>query len=227
MTVKRKAAVSAVINIIIFIVTSATVVSYFFEEPGELIGNGYESFKFFTTDSNVLAAAACAVISFFDIRILTGKIASIPHYAIIFKLVGTVSVMLTFFVVMLLLIPVYGAENELKGTFFHMHAGAPLMSFFSFIIFEGAEKLKLKTAFFTVIPPALYGTVYFTEVVIIGKDNGGWWDFYQFNSGGMWYVSSSTVLLSALILGLITILLYNKFAIKTANTSNIYSKYKK
>ena len=215
MLTKRKVAVSAAINFIIIIVTAATVVSYFFEEPGELISNGYESFKFFTTDSNVLTALASVFVLFYDIKILTNKNDHIPYYAVIFKLVGTVSVMLTFCVVMFMLIPIYGFENELKGTFFHMHAGAPLMSFCSFVFLEGTEKLQLKNALFTVIPPALYGIVYFTEVVIIGKDNGGWWDFYQFNNGGMWYISVIVVLLSALLLGIITIVLHNRFADKT------------
>ena len=206
---KQKTAVSAAINAILFLATTAVVISYFFEEPGPLIRNGFESFKFFTTDSNVLAALGSLVILICDILVLTGKSERLPRWAILFKLIGTVSILVTFTTVLFLLIPYYGLGEMLGGKAFHMHFAAPIMSFLSLILLEQDSRLPKKAALLGLLPTILYGTVYLTEVVIIGQENGGWWDFYQFNAGGRWYLSIILMLLLTFILGFVTILLYN------------------
>ena len=60
MTAKTKTVLSLIINGVILLVTTGVMISYFIS-PGELIENGWDSFKFFTTDSNILAAISSLV----------------------------------------------------------------------------------------------------------------------------------------------------------------------
>lgn len=185
---KRKAAASLIFNTLIFVITVAVVISYFFEEPGPLIQNGYESFRFFTTDSNILVAAASLVIALCDIMILKNRTDTIPKGVILFKFVGTACVFLTFSVTLLFLLPQYG-PIVYKRTLTIVHVTNPLMALFSLIFLETSHKLRLREILIGVVPMFIYGIIYLIEVVVVGTENGGWKDFYGFNQNGQWYFS--------------------------------------
>ena len=61
MNVKTRTVISLVCNAVIVLVTTGIVISYFFVES-KILKNGYESFMFFTTDSNILAAIGAALV---------------------------------------------------------------------------------------------------------------------------------------------------------------------
>ena len=206
---KRKLWASVVINAVIFLVTTGVVISYFFEESSEFMEHGYETFRFFTTDSNILAAISCLIMLIFETGILRGKRTSVPKWAVIFKFMGTVSLMLTFLTVMFFLVPIYGPALIL-GTYFHVHVGAPLMAIISFALLETEYKIRFPQTLLGIIPMAVYGCVYMTEVVLIGKENGGWRDFYQFNQGGRWYITMIVMLVSTFVISLLVALFHNK-----------------
>lgn len=203
----KKAISSIVINSIIFLVTTGIVVSYFCGNTGTLIEHGYESFKFFTTDSNVIAAAAslCMIVS--QIKHIRNK-NEIPLAVILLKYVGTVSVMLTFCTVVLFLAPIYGAANVLSGTAFHMHAAAPLLSLISFCFIETDTKLPFRSTFAAIIPMLIYAVVYTANVVFLNT----WMDFYSFNMGGYWYFTAPIIIISTYIISIITLLIHNRMS---------------
>lgn len=207
----KKLLTSLVLNVIVFVATTAVSVSYYFGSNNPLVENGLDSYKFFTTDSNILAATSSLVLVFFEIQILRGNRDRLPHAAIVFKFAAMISVMLTFFTVMVLLLPVYGAGFLLGGTAFYMHLAGPLIALFSFLFLETDSKISFSETFFALIPPAVYGAVYFTEVVLIGEKNGGWTDFYTFNRGGYWYVTMLVIFVLVFILALITRFVHNIF----------------
>ena len=197
---KSKALVSLVLNGITASVTAFVVVLLFFiDDP--VLNNGWESFRFFTTDANILTAAASAIVAFHDVRILRGKADALPRYAELLKFTGVVSLMLTFITVMTVLVPVYGIGYELGGTNFHVHLAAPMMSLFSFLFCEFRYRISLKESLLSLLPPAVYAVVYYVMVVAIGSDNGGWIDFYCFNQGGHWFSALLAVLLVTFIIG--------------------------
>ena len=63
------------------------------------------AFRFFTTDSNVLAALFAAVFVVYEALFLAGKAKEIPTFVYVLKSVGTVGVAVTLFTVLFYLAP--------------------------------------------------------------------------------------------------------------------------
>lgn len=205
---KTKNIISLIINAAIFVTTVFVLFFTLFFKADPLIKHGYETFKFFTTDSNILSAIAALIVLIFQIRILTGKSKEIPRWAMILKYIGTTAVMVTFTVVMTFLGPLYTYYFVLKGTAFYMHLVGPLLAFVSLWLFEPYYVIPKRVIHLAVIPTAVYGAVYLTEVLIIGEFDG-WDDFYGFNTGGMWYLSVAMIILGTYILAIVIRLLHN------------------
>ncbi len=200
-----------IMNIIVVIATSAVAVSYYFYSENPLVETGLDSYKFFTTDSNILAALSSLVMIPFEIQILRGKRVRLPHAAIVFKYIGMISVMLTFITVLVVLLPVYDASFLLLGTAFHMHLSGPLMALVTVLFLETDSKIKLPETLLALVPVIVYGAVYLTETVIIGEKNGGWMDFYTFNRGGLWYIIMPVIFVMTYLLAVVTRLVHNRF----------------
>lgn len=205
---KTKNIISLIINAAIFVTTVFVLFFTLFFKADPLIKHGYETFKFFTTDSNILSAIAALIVLIFQIRILTGKSKEIPRWAMILKYIGTTAVMVTFTVVMTFLGPLYTYYFVLKGTAFYMHLVGPLLALVSLWLFEPYYVIPKRVIHLAVIPTAVYGAVYLTEVLIIGEFDG-WDDFYGFNTGGMWYLSVAMIILGTYILAIVIRLLHN------------------
>ncbi|MBQ1308658.1 MAG: hypothetical protein IIY54_03050, partial [Ruminococcus sp.] len=170
---KTKTILSLICNCVIFLVTTGIFISYFFVKS-RVIENGWQSLRFFTTDSNLLTAVAAALVAVCDIQKLRGKRTDIAKPFMLLKFMGVISLLLTFCTVMCLLVPVYGAAMQLTGTAFHMHVTAPVLSFVSFVFLEADRKISLAQSFLGLVPMALYGTVYFLQVLVFEN----WMDFY-------------------------------------------------
>ena len=220
---KAKNVISLIINTVIFVSTALVVVSIFLWRSDPLIKHPYETFKFFTTDSNILCAISAIIVIIFDIRIITGKSKEIPRWAAVLKYIGTTSVMVTFTTVMLFLGPLYTYYFVLKGTAFYMHLVGPLLALVSFWLFEPYGIIRKREIHLAVLPMAVYGAVYLTEVLIIGEFDG-WQDFYGFNTGGMWYLSITLMLTGTYLLAIVIRLLHNHAAKRAMAKFEIFSK---
>lgn len=201
--------ISLVINLLIAVITTGVVISYFFVKS-KTIHNGWESFRYFTTDSNILAAVAAIVTAVFNVRKLKNPHASVPRAVELLKYVATTAVLLTFCTVMFFLIPKFGVELLLGGTGFHMHVGAPMMMLFSFGFLEKDTRISIAEAFLGLLPTVIYGAVYLTEVVFIGEKNGGWRDFYAFNQNGNWMLTVVLMLTATYLISFLLRLLHNR-----------------
>ena len=215
----RRILTALILNILVVIATTAITVSYYFHSNNPLVETGLDSYKFFTTDSNILAAISALVMIPYEIGILRGKRDKLPHAAVVLKFVGMVAVMLTFLTVIFLLLPVYDAGFLLLGTAFHMHLAGPLAALFTFVFLETDSEITLPESLLALLPTVIYGSVYTTEVLIIGAENGGWVDFYTLNRGGYWYVSIIMMLAATYMIGFVTRLAHNKIS-KTRSKNN-------
>ena len=211
---KSKIKAALVMNIIIFAVTLGIVISYFFGNTSAYRQNGLESFRFFTTDSNILSMLASLVVSIHEIQILRGKNARIPHGVMLFKFVAAVPFMVTFCAVMVFLGPIYGYPFLLSGSAFHMHFVGPMLALISLGILENFDLISVKESLLGILPVTVYGAVYLTEVVLIGEKNGGWYDFYAFNRGGRWYLTVIIMHIATLVICLLVRFLHNFFVKK-------------
>ena len=208
----KKICAALILNIIIVISTAVITVSYYFHSNNPLVETGFDSYKFFTTDSNILAAMSSLVLIPYEIQILRGKREKLPHATVVFKYIGMTAVMLTFITVMTVLLPQYDAGFLLLGTAFYMHLAGPAAAFVAFSFLETDTRIKFPETFLALIPSVLYGSLYLIQVVVIGEENGGWSDFYTFNKGGYWYITMFILLGVTYLIALITRLIHNKFA---------------
>lgn len=180
---------------------------------GNMKSKNIGCFRFFTVDSNILAAVVCAVIAVCEIKALVTGETVIPEWALIFKLVGSTAVALTFFVVIFLLSRIYGFKTLYEGTSFIMHLVAPVFAMASLMFFDGGGRISYIGIVFSLIPSVIYGAVYFYMVVIKGENRGGWADFYGFNAGGKWYITAPAIIFITGVLAFLLTLVHNLIAL--------------
>lgn len=204
--------ISMILNITIIVLVSYSVANFFIYAGQR--GNPeipQKCFMYFTVDSNILVALCSAIILVFNVLILFNKRTTIPKWANIIKLMGTVAVTITLLTVCLYLGPINGFEHQFAGDNLYMHLLCPLFALISFIVFEDCtKKLNWKHSFFVIIPLVAYGIVYLTMVVILHR----WDDFYSLNIGGMWYLSFAVMLLIAYASSTLIIYIKNKLLSK-------------
>ncbi|MBE5763197.1 MAG: hypothetical protein E7338_03120 [Clostridiales bacterium] len=190
---------SLVCNVIFLGLTIWAVSFYFYSDTGSgnMLAHGFTCFRFFTIDSNVLAAIASAIYIYFNIVRLTGKNIETPLWLKVFKYVATNTVAVTFFVVLLILVPMgYITYGYSMGYFYEyncsvLHAITPILAMLTLAMFESEDRFDKKYTYFQFLPVAVYGIIYLICVVIVGV----WPDFYGFTFDGRYYLSPIAVLL--------------------------------
>ena len=190
---------SLVCNVLMFGLTTWAVAFYFYSDTGSgnMLAHGFDCFRFFTIDSNVLAAIASAIYIYFNVVRLTGKNIETPLWLKVYKFVATNTVAVTFFVVLFILVPMgYATYGYPMGYFYEyncsvLHAVGPLLAMLTLVMFEAEDRIDKKYTYYQFLPVALYGIVYFICVVIAGV----WPDFYGFTFEGKYYLSPIAVLM--------------------------------
>ena len=197
-------------NMLIFImVVCAVTMSFRAHRDGAFGSTGAQIFRYFTTDSNVLAGLVSFVGGLFGLIALLKGRDRLPEAAVILKYVGASAVLMTFSVVIVFLGPVYGFAGMYAGANLYMHGVVPILCVVSFVAFDRGRTLRKRDILFAVLPVVVYGIVYFIEVVIIGKNNGGWPDLYGFVRSGYWLPSVILCLSGGTVLAVILRLLHN------------------
>ena len=173
---------AAVLNLLIFFVTLALVVSFFRKEGKWAPERGRYAFRFFTCQSNVfcalcsLAAAACE---------LAGPL---PRWAWTLKYMGTAAVTVTMLTVFLFLAPSVGRDwygvllKKVNDLF--MHLLTPAAALVSFCVFE-RQGMTFAQSLWGMLPVALYAPLYLYKTVYAPEEKR-WNDFYGFNKQGKW-----------------------------------------
>lgn len=184
---------SLIFNIVIVLSTAYSVFSFFTGiGAGNMRVNGSECFRFFTVDSNILAAFGSIAMLVYNVKRIKNINTAVPRGLQFFKFAGTVAVTLTFITVVAFLGPTMGFDIMFEGPCLFMHLTTPIIAVITFCIFEAGNSFSIKQALVGVIPTIIYGAVYAVMVLVVGAENGGWNDFYGFNSNaleGKWYIS--------------------------------------
>ncbi len=169
----------------------------------------FSTFKYFTTDSNAFAGAVSLLAAAYTLPVLLGKKECVPKPVLILKYVGTCSVALTFFVVLLFLGVIFGHGTMYDGTGFYMHGIIPVLTMISWIALDRGAHLRKRAFLFGLIPAVLYGILYVIQVFMRSVAHGGWLDFYAFNIGGRWQLSMMLVFAGAGVLCFLLLFLHN------------------
>ena len=190
MSRKTSAVFSFLSNLLLLVLVAYSVARFFFASgDGNMEVTGAACFRYFTIDSNILAALSAALLLPWELRRALGKDAEVPIALSVFKLAGTTAVAITFAVVLVFLGPTMGYDKMFEGTNIFLHAICPVLSIVSFLFLDGGTAVSGKQSRPALLPTVVYGLVYLVMVIVLTEANGGWPDFYGFNLGGFWPVS--------------------------------------
>lgn len=153
-------------------------------------------FRYFTTLSNLLCAAAALLV------VITRLCGGLPMWAELIKYVGTAAVTVTMLTVLLFLLPVTRDwKSLLSGIELVLHLICPLLAIISFLAFEKSS-LPAWAIALGVLPVLLYAALYCRKV-LYAPAKRRWEDFYGFNRGGKWQISGLLMIVGAAIVAFV------------------------
>lgn len=195
-----RAKIEKTLHFVIFISTLWAIYFSFVGKVDVLGSGGVYCFRFYTTDSNVLACISSGLCLIFLIK------KKWWHWLSIVRFVCTVAVSITFIVACVFLAPTLAingggamtAAGLFTGTGFVLHLTTPVLSVIALMLSEDDVSLKLFEIFWAVIPVIIYSLVYLLMVVIVEA----WPDFYGFTFGGHYWLSPIVmIVMYALVTG--------------------------
>lgn len=204
----KKMKISFCINILISILTINAIIMaimgfkfmYGYEPYPELIG--VPIYSYYTVQSNVFMGIVSFVFANREYQILRGRKKEIPLTYYIFKMVATVAVSLTFFVVFAIFgfMSRGGHTHLLRNSYLFFHLIIPVLSILNYVIFEKTNIVKFKYIFYGLLPTFLY-EIYYTINLLMNMKNGAVSlrnDWYSFAQNGI----LNTILVVPMMLGI-------------------------
>ena len=146
----KKVGIAYILNVILFIFGVVGLVITLRSMAIE------EMFTYYTQDSNIFSMCISGIYLFYRKK-------DIPKWLKGIRYAATVSLMLTFIVVVLVLGPMYGPEWY-PWLFFHganifYHVLCPIISLISFVLFEKGDVLVMKDTVIAFLPTLIYAIV--------------------------------------------------------------------
>ncbi len=184
--------ISFIINILISVLTVNTMIMCI---TGFKFMNGCEPYpellevpiySYYTVQASIFMGIISFVFANREYQVLTGikKEISLVYY--IFKMVATVAVSLTFFVVF----AIFGFMSRgghiglLRNSYLFFHLIIPAISIINYVVFEKTNIIKFKHIFYGLLPTFLY-EIYYTINILMNMKNGrvlminDWYSFAQ------------------------------------------------
>ena len=185
---KTRNFIDFILNLLIILSTVWAVKYYYIGGPDALGSVGNACLKYFTTDSNILAAIAAFVMMLYNLVRFVKPETVIPKWVSVFKYAGTSAVALTLLTVVFFLGPVFAIQHGsfakylfmFEGNTLILHLTTPLLAIISLLFFEKDNEFSMGDCFIACLPSFLYSIVYFTMVVCLKL----WNDWYNFTLGG-------------------------------------------
>ena len=143
---------------------------------------GLRTFCMFTVNSNILCAAAMAMVIPYTLDGLRTHNYHMPRWIVDLVYMGVTAVALTFLVSLFILSPAKGFVLIFTGSRFFLHGVCPVLAIVAFCFFMSEKRLTIRDSLLALIPVLIYAVVYYVMVAIVGEEKGGWNDFYGFLS---------------------------------------------
>ena len=140
--------------------------------------NGFVSFIYYTMVSNTVAAVSISFVIPFAVEGIRKKRFVLPRWAAVMHFLAAVSIAIMF-VFVLSFISWASPEEAFSGTQIIMHVFCPVLILISFFQTENGYIYQPKDWAVGCIPFYIYIVIYFIEVVLVGRSNGGWPDLYH------------------------------------------------
>ena len=209
MNKRQKAAL--VLNLLILAFTIFATISLvigfkFMQDITVLSEKNFKSFRYFTIQSNLLAAIVALIYIIFKCGPAGKNCEKLPTWLYLLKLAAADAVAFTMFVTVFYLAPTSskGYFSLFMNSNLFMHLLTPLLCIISFIFFESAEKNPFKFNLAGVIPMALYASFYTPNVLLHLKDGKpdpvyDWYGFLAFGLNTIWIVIPLLVFIAWLL----------------------------
>ena len=143
---------------------------------------GLRTFCMFTVNSNILCAAAMAMVIPYTLDGLRTHNYHMPRWIVDLVYMGVTAVALTFLVSLFILSPAKGFVLIFTGSRFFLHGVCPILAIVAFCFFMSEKRLTIRDSLLALIPVLIYAIVYYVMVAVLGEEKGGWIDFYGFLS---------------------------------------------
>ena len=143
---------------------------------------GLRTFCMFTVNSNILCAAAMAMVIPYTLDGLRTHNYHMPRWIVDLVYMGVTAVALTFLVSLFILSPAKGFVLIFTGSRFFLHGVCPVLAIVAFCFFMSEKRLTIRDSLLALIPVLIYAVVYYVMVAVLGEEKGGWNDFYGFLS---------------------------------------------
>lgn len=159
-------------------------------------------YSYYTVQSSIFMGIISFVFANREYQILKGRKKEISLVYYIFKMVATVAVSLTFFVVFAIFgfMARGGHIGLLRNSYLFFHLVIPVVSILNYVIFERTSIIKFKYIFYGILPTFLY-EIYYTINILMNMKNGGVTlrnDWYSFAQNGL----LRTILVAPTMLGI-------------------------
>ena len=155
---------------------------------------GWKSYHMFTILANMFAGIAAALCIPYAVDGLRYDNYHLPRWVVNVLYMATTGVALTFLISLFILAPVKGFVLIFTGSRFFLHGVCPLLAIAAFCFFMSEKRLTIGQSLFALIPVAIYATVYYIMVAVVGEDKGGWNDFYGFLTRIPSWISLSAIM---------------------------------
>lgn len=178
-----------IVSVVIVVCVFISIVINLLATPTELVEEvGVKTFRMYTVLSNMFAGISIAMTIPFAVNGIREKNYHLPRWLINLLFVSTTCITLTFLISLTLLSAVAGfSEMMLTGSNLLLHSIVPISTIILFLFINTYHTIKFKTTLYTLIPILIYAINYLILAIIIGPENGGWRDHYQFNKFIPWY----------------------------------------
>ena len=204
----KKMKISFIINIIISVLTVNTIIMCI---TGFEFMKGYDPYpelfevpiySYYTVQSNVFMGIVSFIFANREYQVLRGRKKEISSVYYILKMVATVAVSLTFFVVFAIFgfMARGGHIGLLRNSYLFFHLIIPVICILDYVIFEKTNIIKFKHIFYGLLPTFLY-EIYYAINILMNMKNGTVSmrnDWYSFAQNGL----LRTILIAPMMLGI-------------------------
>ena len=158
---------------------------------------------YFTVLSNLLSATGAAFMFPYAVSGIRKKRFILPRWLVLFQYSGATCVTITLVSSLVIILPTQGITS-LGGANFWLHIITPFLTVLLFQSVETGYAIAFRESLFALIPFWIYMSVYSVMVLVVGKDKGGWSDFYK--TSAFWPAWVSVLLMIGIGLGISAIL---------------------
>ena len=204
---ETRSIIALVASVIIFVCTLGAV---FYMLSHEKAGSD-TTLRFFTVISNLLSATGAAFMLPYAVEGIRKKRFVLPRWIVLFQYSGATCVAITMVSSIAIIMPTQGI-SKMMGANFWLHLITPLATVILFQCVETCIKLYKRDMLIALTPYWCYMAVYTIMVVVIGKEDGGWSDFYKTMAFWPAWVSMLLMLAIGFAVAAVMRLVHNKHA---------------